>query len=58
MHEGCTRILFEVVHFPFHGGGSNQFISVNIGVIQLLSVITTTPSCKNNVNNTGPSFRH
>jgi hypothetical protein len=26
-----------------HGVGSNQFISVNIGVIRLLSVITTTP---------------
>jgi hypothetical protein len=26
-----------------HGVGSNQFLSVNIGVIRLLSVITTTP---------------
>jgi hypothetical protein len=26
-----------------HGVGSNQFLSVNIGVIWLLSVITTTP---------------
>jgi hypothetical protein len=26
-----------------HGVGSNQFISVNIGVFRLLSVITTTP---------------
>ena len=44
----------------FHGVGSNQFLSVNIGVIRLLSVITTTPSSKNNVSliNTGPSFRH
>ena len=43
-----------------HGVGSNQFLSVNIGVIRLLSVITTTPSSKNNVSliNTGPSFRH
>jgi BarA-like signal transduction histidine kinase len=40
--------------------GSNQFLSVNIGVIRLLSVITTTPSSKNNVSliNTGPYFRH
>ena len=38
----------------------NQFLSVNIGVIRLLSVITTTPSSKNNVSliNTGPSVRH
>jgi hypothetical protein len=27
----------------YHGVGSNQFLSVNIGVIRLLSVITTTP---------------
>jgi hypothetical protein len=26
-----------------HGVGSNQFLWVNIGVIRLLSVITTTP---------------
>ena len=26
-----------------HGAGSNQFLSVNIGIIRLLSVITTTP---------------
>jgi hypothetical protein len=26
-----------------HGVGSNQFLSVNISVIRLLSVITTTP---------------
>jgi hypothetical protein len=26
-----------------HGVGSNQFLSINIGVIRLLSVITTTP---------------
>ena len=26
-----------------HGVGSNQFLSVNIGIIRLLSVITTTP---------------
>ena len=26
-----------------HGLGSNQFLSVNIGVIRLLSIITTTP---------------
>jgi hypothetical protein len=26
-----------------HGVGSNQFLSVNVGVIRLLSVITTTP---------------
>jgi hypothetical protein len=26
-----------------HGLGSNQFLSVNIGVIRLLSVITKTP---------------
>ena len=43
-----------------HGVGSNQFLSVNIGVIRLLSVITTTPFSKNNVSliNTEPSFRH
>ena len=43
-----------------HGVGSNQFLSVNIGVIRLLSVITTTPSNKNNVSliNTGPTFLH
>jgi hypothetical protein len=46
--------------FNNHGVGSNQFLSVNIGVIRLLSVITTTPSSKNNVSliNTGPSFRN
>ena len=33
---------------------------VNIVIIRLLSVITSTPSSKNNVSliNTGPSFRH
>jgi hypothetical protein len=43
-----------------HGVASNQFLSVNISAIRLLSVITTTPSSKNNVIliNTGPSFRH
>ena len=32
-----------IVVLHLHGVGSNQFLSVNIGVIRLLSVITTTP---------------
>jgi hypothetical protein len=52
------RGKFDTTHT--HGVGSNQFLSVNIGVIRLLSVITTTPSSENNVSliNTGPSFRN
>jgi hypothetical protein len=42
------RGKFDTSHT--HGVGSNQFLSVNIGVIRLLSVITTTASSKNNVS--------
>ena len=35
-----------------HGVGSNQFLSVNIGVIRLLSVITTTPFGNNGTSET------
>jgi hypothetical protein len=53
----CVMIIFFAI-FPIsisvywsvfehtrhiHGVGSNQFLSVNIGVIRLRSVITTTP---------------
>jgi hypothetical protein len=34
-----SKLRYDVMH----GVGSNQFLSVNIGVIRLLSVITTTP---------------
>jgi hypothetical protein len=62
-----THQLYILIHFKHivfilqkHGVGSNQFLSVNIGVIRLLSVITTTSSIKNNIGliNIGPSFRH
>jgi hypothetical protein len=36
------------LNVKYHGVGSNQFLSVNIGVIRLLSVITTTPFGSNN----------
>ena len=68
---GITFIGFaQIQKIGKHGVGSDQFLSVNIGVIRLLSVnigvirllsvITTTPSSKNNVSliNTGPSIRH
>jgi hypothetical protein len=46
-----TKIKSEESHLThfmcllhvIHDVGSNQFLSVNIGVIRLLSVITTTP---------------
>ena len=37
------RLCFMCSLHVIHGVGSNQFLSVNIGVIRLLSVITTTP---------------
>jgi hypothetical protein len=57
---GQSTLHGNNIHVRGHGVGSNQFLSVNIGVIRLLSVITTTPSNKNNVSliNTGPTFRH
>ena len=35
-------LIWRVSFYHKHGVGSNQFLSVNIGVIRLLSVITTT----------------
>jgi hypothetical protein len=41
---GLTQFFLGfVLSEHVHGVGSNQFLSVNIGVIRLLSVITTTP---------------
>jgi hypothetical protein len=39
LDKGYQSFYFERTH----GVGSNQFLKVNIGVIRLLSVITTTP---------------
>jgi hypothetical protein len=40
---GLTQFFLGfVLSEHVHGVGSNQFLSVNIGVIRLLSVITTT----------------
>jgi hypothetical protein len=38
----CKKNIFYA-YLMNHGVGSNQFLPVNIGVIRLLSVITTTP---------------
>jgi hypothetical protein len=55
----CLLKTEEISQYHVHSVGSNQFLSVNISIIRLLSVITT-PSSKNNVSliNTRPSFRH
>ena len=41
--ENVTPLNRSKLFRQCHGVGSNQFLSVNIGVIRLLSVITTTP---------------
>ena len=41
-NKWTSFLLSDFVYFK-HGVGSNQFLSVNICVIRLLSVITTTP---------------